>query len=339
MSDHARPHPTYSFVIPVYNEQETLPELRTKVADLMGRLDGPCEAILVDDGSSDRSFEMMVEINREDPRFKIVHFSRNFGHQVAVTAGLDYTGGEAVIIMDADLQDPPEVVLELVAKWKEGYEIVHAVRERREGESWFKLATASAFYRLIGRLSRTRIPQNVGDFRLVDRKAVEAVRSMPESNRFLRGMFAWVGFRQTSVHYVRQKRFAGETKYPLRKMIRLALDGVLSFSNVPLRLAMFLGVLVAGLSFLYGLAAIILKLCGAYTVSGWTSLVVVVSFLGGVQLMVIGIVGEYLARMYDEVRHRPLYIVAETRGFEPGGRRRGAIHAVREDEPAGREES
>ena len=308
---------TYSIVVPVYNEQETLGELHRRVSQLMDQLDGPCELVLVNDGSNDESHSIMMELADKDPRVKVVELSRNFGHQLAVTAGLDYASGEAVIIMDADLQDPPEVALEMATRWREGYEVVYAIREHRAGESWFKRASAGLFYRILRRLTKTDIPVDTGDFRLVDRKALEAVRQMPENRRFLRGMFAWVGFRRTGVKFHRDDRYAGQTKYPLRKMVRLAVDGILGFSNEPLRLGIKLGFLVAGAAMLYGLVSAILKLAGVWAAPGWTSLIAVITFLGGVQLIVIGVIGEYLGRVYDEVRRRPLYIVRRAYGFGP----------------------
>ncbi len=312
--------PTYSIVVPVYNEQETLGELHNRLSQLMDRLDGPCELILVNDGSDDDSHRIIADLARNDRRVKVIDLSRNFGHQLAVTAGMDYASGQAVIIMDADLQDPPEVTLEMAAKWREGYEVVYAVREHRQGESWFKRASAAVFYRILRKLTKTDIPVDTGDFRLVDRKALRSVCRMPENHRFLRGMFAWIGYRQTGVMFRRPERYAGVTKYPLRKMIKLAADGILGFSNEPLRLGIKLGFLVAGAAMLYGLVMAALKMMGVIpTVSGWTSLMVVITFLGGIQLIVIGIIGEYLGRVYDEVRRRPLYIVRDTHGFaEPG---------------------
>jgi polyisoprenyl-phosphate glycosyltransferase len=307
--------PTYSIVVPVFNEAQTLGALHQRLTKLMDDLDGACELVLVNDGSDDESSRIMAELASTDPRVKMVDLSRNFGHQIAVTAGLDYASGDAAIIMDADLQDPPEVALEMAAKWREGYEVVYAVREHRAGESWFKRASAAIFYRGLRKLTETDIPVDTGDFRLVDRKVLDTVRRMPESHRFLRGMFAWVGFRQTGVSFRRDDRFAGETKYPLRKMIKLAADGVLGFSNEPLRLGVKLGFVVAGGAVLYGIAMALLKVFGIWAASGWTSLIVVITFLGGVQLMVIGTIGEYLGRVYDEVRGRPLYVVRETHGF------------------------
>jgi glycosyltransferase involved in cell wall biosynthesis len=310
--------PEYSFVVPVYNEQAALPALYERLTSLLERLDGSAEVILVDDGSRDDSFARMLEMSLRDARFKVVQLSRNFGHQAAITAGLDFASGNAVIIMDADLQDPPEVVLTMAERWREGFEVVYAVRRERHGEKPFKRWTAAAFYRLLRRLSDVQIPANVGDFRLVDRKAVEAYKSMRENDRFVRGMFSWIGFKQTGVPYDRAERVAGETKFPLRRMINFAIDGIVSFSNAPLRLALALGFVVSIASFLGGFAAIFVKVSGAFTVPGWASLVVVTSFLGGVQLIVLGVVGEYVGRIYEETKRRPLYIVNRSAGIADG---------------------
>ena len=307
---------TYSLVIPIFNEEETLPELQRRVTRLMDDLDAPAEVILVDDGSSDRSYDMMVELHCADPRFKIIQLSRNFGHQTAITAGMDFAMGDAVIIMDADLQDPPEVVVEMAKRWREGYHVVYGVREERAGETWFKRTTASMFYRLLHRFTDLDIPVDVGDFRLVDRRALDAFRSLREHSRYVRGMFCWIGFKQTGVRYKRAERFAGSTKYPLAKMMKLATDGILGFSTVPLRLALHAGFGLSVLSFIYGLIALFAKVTGHFTVPGWSSLITVVAFIGGIQLVLLGVIGEYIGRIYDEVRRRPLYLVRESRGTE-----------------------
>ncbi|MCE5314973.1 MAG: glycosyltransferase family 2 protein [Armatimonadota bacterium] len=299
----------YSFVIPIYNEEATLQELARRVADFIDTLDGQAEVIFVDDGSRDGSLDMMREIAEADPRFKYVELSRNYGHQIAITAGMDFASGKAIIIMDADLQDPPEVVLEMIGKWKEGYDIVYGVREEREGETWFKRTTATAFYRMLRKVTDLDVPVDVGDFRLVDRAALDAFRALREKNRYVRGLFSWIGFKQTGVKYKRAARFAGDTKYPLSKMLKLATDGVLSFSMFPLRIALNAGFWIAGLAFVGGIWAIVEKLIGAYVVPGWVSLLVAVAFLGGIQLIILGIMGEYIGRIYEEVKNRPLYIV------------------------------
>lgn len=329
----------HSFVIPVQDEEDVLPELVRRLAPVLDALGGTSEVIFVDDGSSDRSFAVMEDLVAADPRLRALRLSRNFGHQIAITAGLDHARGRAVIIMDGDLQDPPEVVPDLVAKWKEGFEVVYAIRDVRHGESRTKVATAGRFYRLMDRMSEVQIPVDAGDFRLVDRTVVDAVRSMPEHRRYLRGMFAWVGYDQAGVHYTREERFAGTTKFSLRKMLGFAADGIVSFSTVPLRLALSLGFLVSGLSFLavlYGLGS---KLTGR-VVPGWASIVVSMGLLGGVQLVVLGVMGEYIARIHDEVKRRPLYLVRDQLGTDGaerpsrGGDRTGAV-APRAPSPVG----
>src|ERR671930_1424434 len=309
--------PTYSLVVPAHNEEGVIAELAARLTEVMDALDGEAEAILVDDGSRDRTYERMLAAAREEPRLRLIRLSRNFGHQIALTAGVDLAAGEAVIVLDADLQDPPEVVLELAARWREGYDIVYAQRDVREGETRFKRATAAWFYRGFNRISEVQVPVDVGDFRLVDRRALDVFSQMRESNRFVRGMFSWIGLRQTGVLYHRQERFAGETKYPLRKMLRFAATGVISFSAAPLRAALNLGFLVSGLSFALGAWSLIVKLSGFFNVPGWTSVVVVVSFIGGIQLIVLGVIGEYIGDIHSEVKKRPLYVVSELENF-PG---------------------
>ena len=307
--------PRYSFVIPVFDEEETLPELERRLRAVLDGLDGPAEVILVDDGSSDRSPELLAEMSRRDPRFRTIHFTRNFGHQMAITAGLDRARGDAVVVMDGDLQDPPELAPELIARWREGYEVVYAIRQDRSAEPWWRRTTIAIFYRTLRRLVDVDIPLDAGDFRLVDRRALDQFRRMRENNRYVRGLFAWIGFRQVGVPYKRGERFAGQTKYPLGKLIKLGADGIVGFSNLPLRAAMALGFLVAGTSFVIGLVAIALRIAHVGAVPGWASIVVVVSFLGGVQLIVTGTVGIYVARIYEEVKGRPLYILRDATGF------------------------
>jgi len=305
---------TYSFVIPIYNEAKTLPELQRRLAPILTGLNAATEVILVDDGSKDQSVELIRKICQNDPRFKLLQFARNFGHQIAITAGMDAAKGEAIIIMDADLQDPPEVVFKLIEKWKEGYEVVYAVRKSREGETWFKKTTAKIYYRLLKKLSQIDIPVDTGDFRLVDRKALDAFLSMREGHRFVRGMFTWIGFKQIGVEFERAERFAGETNYPFKKMLKFAIDGILSFSYVPPRMVLYLGAWIA----LIGLISAVYAVIGYFqgkTVPGWTSLFVLVAFLGGIQLIVLGMLGEYIGRVHEEVKKRPLYIVRERIGF------------------------
>jgi polyisoprenyl-phosphate glycosyltransferase len=307
----------YSIVIPVYNEAEVLPALYNRLTRVMEGLVEPYEIIFINDGSRDDSTMLLRDFQDRDARVKFLNFSRNFGHQIAITAGLDYSSGQAAVVMDADLQDPPEVIPRLIEQWRKGYDIVFAVRAKRQGEGFFKRATAALFYRLFRRMAATEIPLDAGDFRLMSRRAVEALQSIRERNRFIRGLAGWIGFRQTAVTYVRDVRQAGETKYPLKKMLRFALNGLLSFSVVPLQLASYLGFLISSIGFFYIVYAIGLKLFTDRVVLGWTSVMVAMLFLGGVQLISLGIIGEYIGRIYDEVKQRPLYVVDEAKGFEP----------------------
>jgi polyisoprenyl-phosphate glycosyltransferase len=306
----------YSIVVPVYNEAEVLPTLYARLTRVLEGMLEPYEIIFVNDGSQDDSSLLLRDFQAKDQRVKLLSLSRNFGHQIAITAGLDYSSGQAAIVMDADLQDPPEVIPQLVEQWHKGYDIVFAVRAERKGDGLFKRATAAIFYRLFRHVSATEIPLDAGDFRLMSRRAVEALQSIRERNRFIRGLAGWIGFRQTSVSFVRDVRQAGKTKYPFRKMLRFALNGLMSFSLIPLQLAIYLGFLISSLGFFYIAYAIGLKLFTDRVVLGWTSVMVAVLFLGGVQLISLGIIGEYIGRIYDEVKQRPLYVVDETNGFE-----------------------
>src|SRR5215207_962628 len=300
--------PMISFVIPVKDEEEVLPELYRRLDATSREIQGECEFILVDDGSTDRSREVLSELRGRDERVKLLFLARNFGHQLAISAGLDFASGDAVVIMDGDLQDPPDVVLEMVPLWREGYEVVHAVRRERAGESRLKLWTARRFYRLMHRLSDVEFPLDAGDFRLADRRVADVVRGMREPDRYLRGMFAWVGFRQATVSYDRDERFAGKTKNTWPKMISFAIDGILGFSVAPLRFILGLGFVISALSLAWGLVAIIVKLTGQLPpVQGWASLTVLVTFLAGVQLIVLGTIGLYVARVYEQGKRRPLY--------------------------------
>ena len=307
--------PVFSVVVPIYFEEEVLPDTYRRISQVMDGLGEPWELICVNDGSQDRSLPMLLEMRARDPRVKIVDFSRNFGHQVAITAGTDFAEGDAVIIIDADLQDPPEVIPDLVAKWREGYEVVYAGRAERVGETAFKLWTASLFYRLLRRVSEVDIPVDTGDFRLMDRRVVLAMRGLREKHRFMRGLSSWVGFKQIGVDYRRLERFAGETKYPLRKMLRLTGDAITSFSYLPLRLSTGFGFFLALLS-LIGIAITIgLRLSGNNAFFGQATTLVAVLLLGGIQLIFLGILGEYLGRIYDEVKGRPLYVISKAYGF------------------------
>lgn len=302
---------TYSIIAPIYNEKENLPELHRRVKEVMDSTRKPWELVLVDDGSTDGSTDIIRGLAKKDKRIRPVIFARNFGHQIAITAGWDYARGDAVIIIDADLQDPPELILEMAKKWREGNEVVFAVRAEREGESWFKLWTASLFYRLIFRITDVKIPLDTGDFRLMDRKVVNVLKQMRERHRFPRGMSAWVGFKQVGVEYKRAARVAGETKYPFRKMFRLAINAVTSFSYFPLQVATFFGFASAGIAILAILPVMYLRITGSQAFFGQATTLIAVLFLGGVQLISLGILGEYIGRLYDEAKGRPLYIVRE----------------------------
>lgn len=299
-----------SVVVPVFDESAVLDELHRRVSGALRDLD--YELVLVDDGSRDDSWERMRALAAADRRVRLIRLSRNFGHQIAITAGLDAARGETVVVLDADLQDPPELIPDLVARWREGYDVVYAVRAERSGESAFKLVTARAFYRLLQRLAGIEIPADAGDFRLLSRRAADALGAMPERSRYLRGMTSWIGFRQSGVPYRREARFAGETKYPLRKMLRFAADAVLSFSTVPIRLVSSLGLVVVVFCVGYLAYTVYLALFTHQTVQGWASLIVIVLLLGGMQLISLGIIGQYVGRIFEEVKRRPLYLVSET---------------------------
>jgi glycosyltransferase involved in cell wall biosynthesis len=303
--------PTFSIVVPIFNEIGCLDELYTRICQVMEHTAESWELILIDDGSSDGSTEIIRQLARQDSRVRALIFARNFGHQIAITAGWDYACGKAVVTIDADLQDPPETILDLISRWREGYQVVYAVRTEREGETWFKKFTAALFYRLIFRITDVKIPMDTGDFRLMDRKVVEVLKTMRERHRFPRGMSAWVGFKQIGVPYKRAARYAGTTKYPFKKMFRLALNAITSFSYFPLQLATYIGFIVAGLSILIIPVVIIMRAFLHEAFLGQASTLLAVLFLGGVQLICLGILGEYLGRIYDEVKGRPLYIVSE----------------------------
>jgi dolichol-phosphate mannosyltransferase len=302
---------TYSIIAPIYNEIDNIPELYRRVKDVMDSSGEPWELILVDDGSTDGSTDKIRELARQDATVRPVIFARNFGHQVAITAGWDYARGDAVIIIDADLQDPPEVILELAKKWREGYEVVYAVRGEREGETWFKKFTAAMFYRIIYSITDVKIPVDTGDFRLMDRKVVNVLKQMQERHRFPRGMSAWVGFKQIGVTYKRAARIAGVTKYPFRKMLKLALNAITGFSYFPLQVATYFGFFSAGISILAIPVVIYMRMMGSGAFFGQATTLIAVLFLGGVQLISLGILGEYIGRLYDEAKGRPLYIVRD----------------------------
>lgn len=308
--------PTLSVVAPCFNEELVIGEMHRRLLAALGELPVEFEILYVDDGSTDSTAEMLREIQARDNRIRIIRFSRNFGHQMAITAGLEYASGDAVAIIDADLQDPPEVISEFFQKWAGGNDVVYGVRSEREGETAFKRWTAKMFYRVMGRLSDTTIPVDTGDFRLMDRAVVDALLEMPERDRFVRGMVSWLGFSQAAVPYRRSPRSAGATKFSLFKMMRFATDGIVSFSILPLRLATWMGFAASGLAILGILVAVIEKLLGVEgLVKGWTSMVIAILFIGGVQLICLGIIGEYVGRIYGESKKRPLYVIRERTGF------------------------
>jgi dolichol-phosphate mannosyltransferase len=306
-----------SVIVPCYNEEQVIVETNRQLVATLAALDElDFEIVYVDDGSSDKTLDLLREIQSADERTRVVRLARNFGHQLAVSAGLEHAAGDAVVIIDADLQDPPEVIPEMVARWRDGYHVVYGMRTDRPGETAFKLWTAKLFYRFINRLSKVQIPIDVGDFRLLDRRVVDVLLSMPERDRFLRGMVSWIGFRQVAVMYRRAQRRAGESKYPLFKMLQFAADGVLSFSLTPLRLALWVGFLSIGMAFAGILYALIIRLYTNDWVRGWTSIFTAVLFIGGAQLVTLGIIGEYIGRIYAEVKRRPLYVIEERLGFD-----------------------
>jgi dolichol-phosphate mannosyltransferase len=313
--------PKLSLVIPVYNEEATIPELDRRLRELFGQLHvvgDSWEVVFVDDGSADSSLVQLSELARAEARYKIISFSRNFGHQIAITAGLDRADGDSVVVMDADLQDPPEVVAQMLVKVSEGFDVVYAVRARRRAETIFKRATAALFYRLIGMMTRVKIPADAGDFRLMTRPVVVTLRALREQHRFVRGLVAWVGFRQTAVYYDRDARFAGETKYPLTKMLRFAIDGVTSFSILPLRFATWLGLFSGLVATCVGIWLFFVKYLNLFVVPGWTGIMVAVTFGFSAQLVMTGILGEYIGRIYEELKRRPLYVVAREVNLKEG---------------------
>lgn len=317
-----------SVVVPCYNEEAVIEETHVRLVSVLERFDiGGFEIIYVDDGSSDATGTVLRRLHGEDHRIRVLRFSRNFGHQTAVTAGIEHAAGDAVVLIDADLQDPPEVIGEMLERWREGYDVAYGRRTDRAGETAFKRATAKAFYRLLNRLSETPIPLDVGDFRLMDRKVADALMAMPERARFVRGMVSWVGYRQIAVPYARAERFAGETKYPLVKMLRLAFDGLTSFSTTPLRMASWAGVCAAGVALFGILWAIATRLLTDQWVPGWAAIFVAVLFVGGIQLLGLGIIGEYVGRIYAEAKRRPLYLLQERMGF--GATEAGLLQPIR----------
>jgi dolichol-phosphate mannosyltransferase len=304
-----------SLVIPCYNEEESILQTCHELMEVMNHQGDEFELIFIDDGSKDRTLQILSALQAQNPHIRILSFSRNFGHQLAVTAGIDHARGDAVVLIDADLQDPPELIPEMIKKWKEGYEVVYGQRILRKGESYFKRITARLFYRLLNRLSEVPIPLDTGDFRLMDRRVVDELSKMREHHRFIRGMVSWVGFKQTPVYYDRRPRFAGKSKYPLRKMLRFTMDGIVSFSATPLKVATYLGFLTAFLSLVGIVYVIFVRLRTNNWVPGWTTTIIAIMFFSGVQLITVGIIGEYVARIHRESKHRPLYILKEKIGY------------------------
>jgi dolichol-phosphate mannosyltransferase len=308
----------YSIIIPVYNEEKTLPELHRRLGAALQPLGRDIEIILVDDGSRDRSFELMKEARSHDSRIKVVSLSRNFGHQIAISAGIDLARGDAVILMDGDLQDPPELIGTMIQRWREGYQVVYTIKRTRR-ENRFKRFAFHSFYRLLHAVSTIEIPMEAGNFSLLDRKVVEVLRAMPERNRYISGLRAWAGFKQIGLEYDRGARFAGKPQMSFRRLMELALDGIFSFSKAPLRIAIYVGVFSALVAFFGGLYVLSEKLFTDKAILGWASTIVSVTFLGGLVLMTLGIIGEYIGRIYDEVKHRPMYVVRESLGFTEAG--------------------
>lgn len=306
-----------SVVVPVYNEEEVINETYKRLKGVMDGLGITYEIIFVNDGSRDRTRELAMEICKADRNIKFIDFSRNFGHQTAITAGMDYASGDAVVVIDADLQDPPEVIPEMLEKWREGYDVVYGQRIKREGETFFKKATAKIFYRTLNKLTDVEIPVDTGDFRLIDRKVCDALKKVDEKNRYIRGIISWLGFKSIAVPFVREKRFAGTTKYPLKKMLKFASDAIISFSHKPLKLATYFGFFLSFASFAYLIVTIVLKVFNVIkTVQGWASLVAINLFFNGIILLILGIIGEYIGRIYDEAKNRPLYVIRELVNFD-----------------------
>jgi dolichol-phosphate mannosyltransferase len=311
--------PRYSIIAPIYNEEGNIQTLYDRICGVMDSTDESWELVTVNDGSHDRSLELLEAVASKDARIKIVNFARNFGHQIAVTAGLDYAAGDAVVVIDADLQDPPEMILEMIERWKAGYHVIYAVREERKGESWFKLLTAKAFYRLIYRITDVDIPLDTGDFRLMDAKVVQVLRQMREHNRFIRGMTSWVGFKQTGISYVREARQWGETKYPFTKMVRFAMDAVTGFSYFPLQVMVYFSFVLGILAVLaIPIVGVLRLILGYEFLGGQVTTIILLLIIGAFQLFFLFILGQYVARIYDEARGRPLYVVATTTGFDNG---------------------
>lgn len=306
----------YTIIIPVYNEEAVIHETCRRLTWVMNSIGEPYELLFVNDGSEDRTGPIIESYAETDARIKLLDFSRNFGHQIAITAGMDYARGDAIVIIDGDLQDPPELIPAMIEKWQEGYEVVYAQRSERKGETWFKKTTAALFYRLLDRLAEVKMPVDTGDFRLIDRKVCDAMREIREQNRYVRGLISWVGFRQTAIQYVREERYAGQSKYPLKKMLRFSLDGITSFSHKPLKIAVHLGLMISLASFVFLLGALGQKILTANPGAGWAALIACLMMLDGIVLTFVGIAGEYIGRIYDESKKRPLYVLRNKQQVE-----------------------
>lgn len=308
--------PELSLLIPCYNEEENLNKLFSSLESILKSLDFDYEIICINDGSRDDTLQLLIDYHHRDNRIKIINLSRNFGKEIAMSAGLDYTTGKAVIPIDADLQDPPELIIDLMAKWREGYDMVYAVRKSRQGESWLKKKTADYFYSFIGKISTISIPANTGDYRLLDEKVVKALRQLPEKNRFMKGLFSWVGYRQTAIYFERLPRHKGKSSFNYWKLWNFALDGITSFSSIPLKVWSYFGLFISLISLFYALFLMVKTLIFGIDLPGYASTIVAILFLGGIQLITLGVIGEYIARIYEEVKRRPLYLIRETYGFE-----------------------
>lgn len=306
-----------SVIIPMYNEEAVIPETYRRLTGVMEGFGEPYELLFINDGSRDRTGEILRELCKSDRRVKLIDFARNFGHQIAITAGMDYAAGECMVIIDGDLQDPPELIPDMIKLWRQGYEVVYGKRLSREGETFFKKFTAKCFYRILRRMTDVDIPVDTGDFRLIDRKVSEALKQLPERNRYVRGLMSWVGYKQVAIEFQRSERFAGETKYPLKKMIKLAMDGIMSFSYKPLKIATYVGSIISFVSFFYLIAVLVQRIFWPESVqSGWASLIAVSLFFNGIILLILGIIGEYIGRIYDEAKGRPLYIISRLDNME-----------------------
>ncbi len=318
-----------SVIVPMYNEEDVIIETHRRLTQVMDSIGESYEIIFINDGSRDNTRSMIHDICNKNKNIKMIDFARNFGHQIAITAGMDYAAGECMVIIDGDLQDPPELIPDMINKWREGYDVVYGKRKSRQGESFFKKITAKAYYRILRGLTNVDIPVDTGDFRLIDRKVSEALKQLPERSRYVRGLMSWVGFKQIAIEFERSERFAGETKYPLKKMLKLAMDGIMSFSYKPLKFASYIGAILSGISFLYLIAVLIQKLFLPETSqSGWTSLIAVSLFFNGIILLMLGIIGEYIGRIYEEAKGRPLYVISQLKNMEG---RQGPRYHIKQD--------